>query len=411
MRAVKLWMMLGVVVALAGCGGADNRETASGEGASDKQGTGKLPAASIAGGIIADDDDRDNMEEGPLEQIDPQEGSPEWLIREATKQRFSAPRTGDVDELRTSRKERNEKIVDLMQQAIALTHEDKSKDRLFNVAVHHLMEARLQLALLGDKENINALYEDAAALEARDPQSPAAAEGAYALASLAYSHARSATKEDPRWMQEFAGQAKHFAGDFPKEESRSLPLLFTAARSCELHGLMEEALSCYEMISKRFPKSPYAPRVTGILRRLKLPGNPAQLGGPTLEGDQVSVDDLLGNPVLVVFWSTEAKQFEEQLPQLTAVQRKHAKAGLVVLGVNLDQEPTAVQQFVVKHHINWSQVFFSEPERRGWNNPLAAFYGVLEIPAYWLIDPRGNVVSTTLTVSDLDPAISHLSQK
>ena len=45
-------------------------------------------------------------------------------------------------------------------------------------------------------------------------------------------------------------------------------------------------------------------------------------------------------------------------------------------------------------------------EKHGWNNPLVAHYGIMDIPAMWLIDQNGNVVSTTVSVqslkSDLD---------
>lgn len=411
MRGVKDWIRLSAVclILAAGCGKSEIPEAAKEPAPIE---TAKNPPPASIGTVKGEAEENDaDLGTEPLEKVEPHEGSPEWLIREATKLRLQSPKTEDVEQLKASRIDRNEKIITLSQQAIALTHTDKAKERLFTVAVNHLMEARLQLALLGGRESIDALYEDAAALESRDPQSQAAAEGAYALVTLAYSHARNVTQEDPRWLQEFAGQAMHFAGDYPKEEPRSLPLLFTAARSCELFGLMEESLACYDMIIKKFPKSPYAARTTAILRRLKLPGNPAQLGGPTLDGNQISVDDLLGQTVLVVFWAADAKPFQEQLPQLLAVQRKHARNGLTVLGVNLDQDATAVQQFLVKSHVAWPQIFFAEADKRGWNNPLAAFYGILEVPAYWLIDTRGNVVSTSLSAGELDAEISRLTQK
>lgn len=382
----------------------------------------KLPAASIGaanrGGSQAEDDmddedpDLAGEKDSDVKLEPPKEGTPEWLVHEATKIRLQPPpATEDVTELRASRKQRNEKIVALCQQAVALTHKDPKRERLLSVAVHQLLEARVQLALMGDRADIDALYEDAAALQTRDPQSQAAAEGAYALVNFAYSHAKTSAKVDPRWLQEFARQAIHYASSFPKEEHRSLPLLFTAARSCELHGLQEEATQCYTLIKKQFPKSPYAKRVSGILRRLSLPGQHAQLSGPTLAGGNVAVDDLAGRVVLVVFWSTEAKQFQVQLPALQETQRKYAKQGLAIIGVNLDQDPAPVNQFLVANKISWPQIFFPESEKRGWNNPVASFYGVMEIPALWLIDQQGVVVSTTVAAAELDASVRKLLQK
>ena len=365
----------------------------------------------------SDDEDEDEFADDELDMEDdlkfeaPPKGTPEWMVHEATRLRLQAPPdTEDAAVLRANRKERNEQIVALAQQAIGLTHKDKQRERLMVVAVRQLMEARLQLALLGNRADIDALYEDAAALQARDPQSQSAAEGAYALVNFAYSHAKASAKADPRWLQEFARQASHYATNFPREESRSLPLLFAAARSCELHGLTQEATQSYALIRKNFPKSPYAKRVTGILRRLQLPGQSIQLSGPTLTGGNVAIDDLAGRVVLVVFWSTEAKPFEAQLPALLELHRKYTKYGLAVVGVNLDQDATPVNQFVVANKVPWPQIFYPDPEKRGWNNPIASFYGVMEIPAIWLIDPQGVVSSTTLSAEDAEPAIRKLLQ-
>src|SRR5262249_38964626 len=248
------------------------------------------------------------------EIVAPKKGTPEWLVHEATRLLLAPPpKTEDVEILKKHRQERNEKIIQLSQKAIEEVHGDKEKVRLFNAAIHNLMEARLQMALTGDADSIALLYDDAAALFKRDPKSQAAAEGAHTLVNLAYGLAQDSTVDKSRWIREFANQAQRFAEDFRSEERRALPLLFDPARSCELAGLTAEALECYSVIQKGFRKSPFAARVAPIVRRLKLPGTPPQLAGPTLDGEQVAVDDLLGKAVLVVFWSTEAKPCLEQL--------------------------------------------------------------------------------------------------
>ncbi|HTI52138.1 MAG TPA: TlpA disulfide reductase family protein [Planctomycetaceae bacterium] len=413
-----LWIVLGLAAGLAaGCGKKDAR-SGTGETATASGESGGLPTVAIraptaaaktqAAPAAADDDEDDSDPDDEKDDKDDQEivapkkGTPEWLVHEATRLMLAAPpKTEDVEILKKHRQERNEKVIQLSQQAIEQVHGDKDKVRLFNAAVHNLMEARLQLALTGDADSIALLYEDAAALFKRDPKSQAAAEGAHTLVSLAYGLAQNSAVDKLRWIREFADQAQRFAEDFRSEERRSLPLLFAAARSCELAGLTAEALECYSVIQKGFRKSPFAARVAPIVKRLKLPGNPPQISGPTLEGDDLSVDDLLGKTVLVVFWSAEAKPCLEQLPGIIAVTRKQSRRGLSVVGVNLDHDPEVVQQFVMKNKIPWPQIFYSETEKRGWNNPMVSKYGIMDIPALWLIDSSGNVVSTTVKAEDL----------
>jgi hypothetical protein len=419
-----LWIVVGLAAGLsAGCGKSD-ASSGNGDTATANADPG-LPTVAIRAPTsapksaparpAADDDDEDSDPDDDKDDPDdkeivaPKKGTPEWLVHEATRLLLAPPpKTEDVEILKKHRQERNEKIIQLSQKAIEQVHGDKEKVRLLNAAVHNLMEARLQLALTGDADSIALLYEDAAALFKRDPKSQAAAEGAHALVNLAYGLAQNSTVDKLRWIREFADQAQRFAEDFRSEERRSLPLLFAAARSCELAGLTAEALECYSVIQKGFRKSPFAARVAPIVKRLKLPGSPPQLAGPTLDGDQVAVDDLLGKAVLVVFWSAEAKPCLEQLPGILAVTRKQSRRGLYVMGVNLDQDPAVVQQFVMKNKIPWPQIFYSESEKRGWNNPIVSRYGIMDVPALWLIDQSGNVVSTGVKADELAGEIDKL---
>jgi hypothetical protein len=425
MSVARLQTLLWIVLALAagfqaGCGKSEApRETAAANAES-----GGLPTVAIRAPTAAaraepapatadddDDSDPDDEKDDPEDQeiVAPKKGTPEWLVHEATRLMLAPPpKTEDVEILKKHRQERNEKIIQLSQKAIEEVHGDKEKVRLFNAAVHNLLEARLQMALTGDADSIALLYDDAAALFKRDPKSQAAAEGAHALVNLAYGLAQNSTVDRPRWIREFADQAQRFAEDFRSEERRSLPLLFAAARSCELAGLTAEALECYSVIQKGFRKSPFAARVAPIVKRLKLPGNPPQIGGPTLDGDQVAVDDLLGKTVLVVFWSAEAKPCLEQIPGILSVTRKQSRSGLYVVGVNLDQDQDVVQQFVAKNKIPWPQIFYPGTANRGWNNPVVSRYGIMDIPALWLIDQSGNVVSTTIKADELAGEIDKL---
>lgn len=405
-RWVALSVAMGIL--LPGCGGSG--ESSTGEAAATNAAS--LPTASISSGDAPgafENDEGEEADDPSVVREDPEEGTPEWMVREAMKLRLEAPpKTQDVEELKAHRKERNEKIIKLCQDAISATHSNAEKERVFNFAVQNLLEARLQLAMAGDKDSIDALYEDAAALHKRNATSAAAAEGSHALVNLAYSRAKLAGSDYQQWLDEFARQATHFAKSFPGEVHRSLPLLFTAARSCELAGQTKQAIAAYEVLKENFASSPYGPRSAAVLRRLKLPGNPPQLSGPTLDGEHLVVDDLLGNVVLIVFWSSEAKPFVDRLPELLETTRDLSKQNLQVVGVNLDNDATTASQFIIRHKVPWPQIFYSSPSQQGWNNPIVVYYGLMEIPAYWLIDQSGNVVSTSLTLETLRPEATRL---
>lgn len=391
-------LSLGFLV-LAGCGGGDaSPETASAENSDD--GASGLPAASIGNSESTGDD----------ASAGPDKGSPEWLIAEIRKVRAAPfPKTNQVETLAAVRRERNEQIITHATDVVRLVHDDKAKEDLFTEAVHQLMEARLQLALQGERGDVDALYEDAASLYERAPKSAAAAEAAFVRARFAHTNARRFGKQEPRWLQEFSRQSRLFATDFPQEEMRAVPLLFAAGMSCELHGQPKEAVACFSLIQQKYPKSPPAEQVGGILRRLALEGQPLQLAGPTHDGGFVSVDNFKGRPVLIVYWATDNARFQEQLPTVAAAVKKYESKGLAVIGVCLDDEELAVVDFLDQTGVKWPQIFHPDSEKRRWNNPVVRYYGVRDVPAYWLIDRSGKVVDVDVDAASLDERIGELT--
>jgi peroxiredoxin len=282
---------------------------------------------------------------------------------------------------------------------------------VFNDAVHFLVESRLQLALAGDETEREALYEDAAALYKRDHDSKAAADAAYAVARYAHTNAQRYAKKEPRWLADFAKQARLFATNFPLHQSRAIQLLLSAGRSCELHGIRDEAISCYAMLQEKFPDAPQAQQAAAVLRRLNLKGQKLDLGGETPDGGYVKIGDYKGKVVLVVFWSSDSPTFQQQVAELSEVARKYEKKGLSVIGISLDEDETLVDQFVEKHPLPWTQIFSVDRDKRRWDHPVVKAYGVQDIPLYWLVDQNGTVVESQIQPDQLDSRIRNLIAK
>ncbi len=422
MQAIQRWCGLTLIAwALVGCQQAATPTTA----ANTEQGDGTaadgniIPTASISAQPVKPLKKLDGMEleedpemaEDDVEIIDdPQPGTPEFTLREVAQLRFQpVPTTGDVDEARKLRKERNEKIIDLTAAVIKQTHQNPKKVRIFEVAVNYMLEARMELALQGDKEAIDAVYDDAASLWERDPKSKPAADAAFTLVNLAYTNAKNTTSKDNKWLSEFNRQAIHFAKNFPQEDRRGLAMLFTAARSCELHGLTKPAVEAYAQLQQIYPQSSQAARAKGVIRRLQLPGQSVKLGGPTIDGGFLSMEDVAGKTVLLVFWSAQATPFMNDLPALQEFHKAYAKQGLTLVGVCLDEDQAATEKFLEDHKIVWPQIFYSETGKKGWNNPIASYYGVQDV-SNWLIDSKGTVVSTSVKVAELEDQLTQLNR-
>lgn len=363
-----------------------------------------------------DMDDLDNDspsladEEVKIQEL--KEGTAEWNVREITRLKVQAlPKTQNVDELRKARAERNKKIIQLAMEAVKQTHADKEKQRLFSVCVRHLLDAHLQLALEGDQESIDALYDHSESLFKRDPNSPSAADAGFTVAKFANTSAQRFAQQEPRWIEEFVKQSRLFASRFPRETIRAPQLLQAAAQTCQLYGMNKQALDCCVDLETRFPKSSETAQVAGLTRRLRLKGQPLNLAGETIEGGFVSIDDYKGSVVLVVFWATTAKPFIEQLPQIQALSQKYRKYGFEIVGVNLDEEEPAIDAFQEKTSLDWRQIFYSSRDKRGWNNPAAVYYGVRTVPMLMLVDHTGVTEIVTSNAGELEEPLRALLRK
>ena len=422
------WML--AIALLTGCGGGSNPAPQSQQTANttakhsltpaddldhSESNRGVIPASSIGQASTNVSSGEDDSE---FDRTQPVKDSPEWFILQITRLKLR-PLGDSVDAFSQTaerqaelRRERNQQLVDLATEAIARTHKDKdeSKIRVFDLAVHHLLEAELQLALTGDQDHIDAIYEHASSLYKRDPQSKAAIEAGQVLISFARLNAQRFGQQEPKWLEEYGRLARQFAKHFPQEERQAISVLFAAGQSCEYHGLIVDAIQCHAMVRELFPESSAAERTTPILRRLNLKGNPLQLAGPTIGGGFVNAEELLGKPLLVVFWTTQAQPFVRQLPALQELLGQIDANRLNLVSVNLDDDDneSAVQTFLESNGLSWPTIFQTDPDKRGWNNPVAAYYGIQSVPLYWVVSSKGNVVETATNVQQIEPLLQKL---
>lgn len=424
------WML--ATITLSGCGGSNTlpptkqnvdsatpkqslRLAANDEGT--LSGSGVVPISAVGEPLkktAADDDDDD----GELKIAAPKKDSPEWYILQITRLKLR-PLGDNFDAVSQTpekqaelRRERNEQLVNLATEAITRTHKDKSEagQRYFDLAVHHLLEAELQLALTGDKDHVDAIYEHASSLYDRDPKSKSAIEAGQILISFARLNALRFGQQEPKWLEEYGRLARQFAKSFPQEERQAIAVLFAAGQSCENHGLTADAIQCYATIRDQFPKNAAVDRVAAVLRRLNLKGQPVQLAGPTLGGGFVNAAEMVGKPILIVFWTTQAQPFIKQLPKLQDLLDQIDSERLNVVSVNLDDDDneSAVQTFLETNGLNWPTIFQTEADKRGWNNPVATHYGIQSVPLYWVVSSKGNVVETSNNVQQIEPLLRKL---
>jgi len=123
--------------------------------------------------------------------------------------------------------------------------------------------------------------------------------------------------------------------------------------------------------------------VIAILSIASLASGPAWSEDNTAEFDVSRYD---GKIVLLDFWASWCGPCAESFPWMSEMNARYAEQGLVVVGVNLDENRDDAERFLAEHPSDFAQVF--NPE-----GTLAEAYGVDTMPTSILIDRNGKVVA------------------
>lgn len=105
-----------------------------------------------------------------------------------------------------------------------------------------------------------------------------------------------------------------------------------------------------------------------------------------LQNDEVSLSDFLGNVVILDFWASWCPPCRYSMPHLENLGTGYRDQGLVVLGVNLDENRQDAQTFLADNgYSNIVTVWESYAAAQA----VKSLYGVSGIPHTFLIDRQG----------------------
>lgn len=109
----------------------------------------------------------------------------------------------------------------------------------------------------------------------------------------------------------------------------------------------------------------------------------------TLDGRQVSLNDVRGRIVLVNFWASWCVPCRTEMPAIEAVYQAHARQDFTVLAINVGEDDNTVKQFVDEFHLTF-------PILLDRDQTVLQQYQVQALPTSLFIDRAGVIRATSL---------------
>lgn len=101
-------------------------------------------------------------------------------------------------------------------------------------------------------------------------------------------------------------------------------------------------------------------------------------------GKTVSLAQYKGQVVMINFWATWCGPCRQEMPLLENIYKKYSKAGFTLLGVNVEPDSKAAEDWLKATPVSFPVLFDTKSE-------VSKLYNVAGMPSTVIVDRKGNV--------------------
>ena len=127
-----------------------------------------------------------------------------------------------------------------------------------------------------------------------------------------------------------------------------------------------------------------------------------------LDGNPISLQGYRGKVVLLDFWGVWCGFCTLELPNIKKVYDTYKDEGFDVIGVSLDTKESELHDYIKENNLQWRQVFSGKTWR---DDPLAQQYNITGVPAQWLIDREGKLITHKARGDALEQLVTEAVKK
>ena len=170
-------------------------------------------------------------------------------------------------------------------------------------------------------------------------------------------------------------------------------------------------ISCGSRNGKGTTSEAPAEELNGIKTGIKIGERAPELVFESPAGEKIALSSLRGKMVLIDFWAAWCSPCRQENPHLVKTYQRYKDKefqngnGFTIYGVSLDRRMADWTTAIEKDGLVWES---HVSDLKGWQSVPAAQYGVMAIPANFLIDADGIIVAKNLRGEALDNKLKEL---